>query len=112
MGKPNFTMPGQGMTITLPTGKAFIVLATILITGTVGCLAMILAAVIAVAYLLNLAVIAVVELIAHLADVYMHADSFTKVICWILVVFLLSKVWPRIRQSFLKSLSAQSLSAS
>lgn len=109
MGKPNFTLPGQGMTITLPEGKAFIVLATILIVGVLGCVAMILAAVVAAAYLLNLAVSAVVELIAHLAAVYMHADSFTKVICWILVIFLLSKGWPRIRQSFLKSFSAQSL---
>ncbi len=95
----NFTMPAQGHTFTLPTGKAFMVLATVLIAGVLACVAFIAAALIAVAYLLNLAVSALVELVAHMAAVYSGADSLTKVIIWLVVLFLLLKVWPCMRRA-------------
>jgi hypothetical protein len=97
--QPNFTIPGQGCTVTLPHGRAFIILATVLIVGTFACFAFILAAVIAVAYLLNLAVSAGCELATHMAAVYTHADSLSKILVWLAIFYLALKAWPRIRRS-------------
>jgi hypothetical protein len=44
MNTPNFTLPGQDLNITLPTGKAFIVLARVFTVGVVSCMAMVFAA--------------------------------------------------------------------
>jgi hypothetical protein len=95
----NFTLPGQGSTVKLPQGRAFIILAMVLVAGTLACFALMLAAVIAVAYLLNLAIAAGVELATHLAAVYMHADSLSKILIWIFVGYLLLKAWPRMRRT-------------
>jgi len=90
---PNFTLP-QGATITLPTGHAFYVLATIITVGTLSCFGLILAAIIGVSYLLMLAVDALHELVTHISMVYSQADSLSKIIVWFLVVFLLGKLSP------------------
>jgi hypothetical protein len=92
--KTNFTMPGAGQSIHLPTGNAFIVLASVLAVGTISCIAMIFAAVLLAAYLLNLVISALVEVTSHLASVYSHADSFSKIVVWFLVVLVLVKLSP------------------
>ncbi len=97
-----------GSTFILPTDKAFILLATVLTVGVVGCLAIILSAVIAVAYLLNLTISAVCELVTHLSLVYNQGDSLVKLLCWVIIAFLLTKIWPSIRQSIVRSFSMQS----
>jgi uncharacterized protein involved in tolerance to divalent cations len=95
----NFTLPGQGSTITLPQGRAFIVLATVLLTGSLTCFAFIFAAVLVAAYLLNLAIAACVELATHMAAVYTHADSLSKILLWLAILYIALKAWPRIRRS-------------
>ncbi len=99
MNIPNFTIPGQGLNITLPTGKAFAVLASVLTVGVVSCIAMIFAALILAAYLLNLAIAAICETVTHIASVYSQADSLSKIIVWFLVVLILFKVWPSLARS-------------
>jgi hypothetical protein len=96
----NFTLPGQGANITLPQGKAFVVLASILSVGVIACIAMIFAALILAAYLLNIAISAIVETVNHIAIVYSQADSLSKVVVWFLVVLLLLKVVPLVRRFF------------
>jgi hypothetical protein len=94
MNQPNFTLPGAGNTVTLPTGKAFAVLASVLTVGIVCCVAMIFASLILAAYLLNLAVSAISETVSHIATVYTQADSLSKVVVWFLLVLILLKAWP------------------
>lgn len=97
--QPNFTFPGAGNTITLPTGRAFVVLACVVSVGIITCVAMIFAALILAAYLLDLAVSAVCELFTHLASVYAGADSFSKILIWLLLSFILIKILPLIARS-------------
>lgn len=99
MNTPNFTIPGQGLNITLPTGKAFIALASVLAVGVVSCIAMLFAALILAAYLLNLAIAAICETVNHIATVYSSADSLSKIVVWFLVVLILFKAWPCIARS-------------
>jgi hypothetical protein len=106
MNTPNFTLPSQGLNITLPTGKAFIALASILTVGVISCIAMIFAALLAAAYLLNLALSACVELVSHLASVYSSADSLSKIVVWFLVVLIFFKLWPALARYVRRQLAA------
>jgi hypothetical protein len=92
MNTPNFTLPGQDLNITLPTGKAFLVLASVFTVGIVSCMAMMFAALILAAYLLNLTIAAICETVNHIASVYSSTDSLSKIIVWFLVVLILFKV--------------------
>jgi hypothetical protein len=106
MNTPNFTLPGQGLNITLPMGKAFIALVSVLTVGVVSCIAMIFAALLAAAYLLNLALSACVEFVSHLASVYNSADSLSKIVVWFLVVLILFKFWPALVSYVRRQLAA------
>lgn len=97
--KPNFTMPNASagqppLVVALPSGNALYVLVAILAAGIVTCFAAVCAAIFGAALLLNLAISAIVELVAHVASVYVQADSLTKVVIWLVVGLLLWKVVP------------------
>lgn len=110
MHPPNFTFPGAGCTVKMPSGPAFTVLATVLAIGTMGCLALVLGALIAVAALLNLALSTLVELSTHLSLVYQHADSTGQLLVWLVGGYLLVKVSPLVVRSVARSLRSWRIS--
>ncbi len=105
MSTRQFTLPGS--TITLPTGNAFIVLATVVAVGTLTCFAFLLAAVLLAASLLNLAPGAVCELTAHLAVIYTSSYALGKLLIWLVVLYLALKLWPHLVRSLRGALAAR-----
>jgi hypothetical protein len=72
-------------------------------TGALTLLALALGAFIAAIYLINLALDAVTELVAHLSSLYNHTDSLGKILLLIVGLYIVSKLAPWTARSLRKS---------
>ncbi len=96
----------------IPEQKPFLTpgkLSTMLVsTFTLGIIAMsgvAIAALIFVAYLLNIAVAAMQELSTNFTALYGHADSFTRLMIWLVALILLYKLAPNVARFVRPTLS-------
>jgi uncharacterized membrane protein len=86
IGTKSFTIPAEG--------KMVGVIASVLTFGTLA-----LAAVVAVAYFLNLTVEVLVSLCAHIATLYNHSDSAVQLLMVCIAGYLLLKVFHLVKRS-------------
>jgi hypothetical protein len=101
-----FTMPGQPMTFTLPSGPALYILVAIIIAGTFTLVGTIIGVLYLAAQLLLLCISAMTELFSQIATLYVSGDSLFKLIIWLLVIFALIKISPFIARSVRRSLAS------
>lgn len=81
--------------------------AAMLLTFTLGLftlLALVCAALIGLAYLLNIVLDSFTEVVNHLTAIYTHSDSLVKLLMWCIALFLLVKISPFLTRVFRTSL--------
>jgi hypothetical protein len=89
IGTKSFTIPAEG--------KMVGVIASVLTFGTLALV--VLAAVVAIAYFLNLTVEVLVSLCAHIATLYNHSDSAVQLLMVCIAGYLLLKVFHLVKRS-------------
>lgn len=95
MASTSFTLPG----------KLYYVFIAVLVVGTLGCLALLCAAFILVAHLVILTCSAISEAAGALLAVYVGCNSFGRLIIWLVLLWLLFKWLPVVRESALRTIS-------
>lgn len=86
--------------------KLFVAMLLTFTLGLFTLLALVCAALVGLAYLLNIVLDSFTEVVNHLTAIYSHSDSLLKLFMWCIALFLIVKISPFLTRVFRTALHA------